>query len=82
MLAALSHGGDAQELQRGEPGKMGGAILESSLSSPHRIKDARTYAFHGELVDQDELDAMIASLQSLRPLCSPEEARIRLSQNQ
>ena len=41
------------------------------------------YAFlaNGEIADPAEVDAMVASLQSLMPLTSPEEARLHLSQN-
>ena len=42
------------------------------------------YAFlaNGEIADPAEVEAMVASLQSLMPSTSPEEARIHLSQNQ
>ena len=42
------------------------------------------YAFlaNGEIADPAEVEAMVASLQSLMPSTSPEEARLHLSQNQ
>ena len=36
---------------------------------------------NGEIADPAEVDAMVASLQSLMPLTSPEEACLHLSQN-
>ena len=36
---------------------------------------------NGEIADPAEVGAMVASLQSLMPLTSPEEARLHLSQN-
>ena len=36
---------------------------------------------NGEIADPAEVEAMVASLQSLMPLTSPEEARLHLSQN-
>ena len=36
---------------------------------------------NGEIADPAEVEAMVASLQSVMPLTSPEEARLHLSQN-
>ena len=36
---------------------------------------------NGEIADPAEVDAMVASLQTLMPWTSPEEARLHLSQN-
>ena len=67
---------------QGDLGEPGGARSVPSPSFPP-ITPSRAgfYAFldNGEIADPDEVDAMIASLQSLLSFCTSEEARIRLS---
>ena len=48
-----------------------------------RLQHEGFYALlaNGEITDPAEVDAMVASLQSLMSLTSPEEARLHLSQN-
>ena len=56
-----------------------------SPSPANYTKPCRHLRDPGQRWDPDEIDAMIASgsrLQSLLPMCTPEEERIRLSKNQ